>query len=266
MVSNNLDHLDAIDPVARESRMAKENELRDSLRNRTQGRYAAGGVRDKLDDAREEQAGFDAAQMGFFADEPTAPTERPLDADERWTVGHEAERKIAELMPVVGRNFKPGQPVKMGRPTMSGGKNWPRQRAIKLLEANKRVVLSFGTGAGKTSVGLGGFTNLHAQGKVKRGLFLVPSIAQGGFDGDALKYLKPGQYNWHIKPGAGRAERIAAYKNPAHDFMAMTHQSFRDDMVHLGAAHAGVSEQEMTGNLAQMAPAVRKDWIKGMIP
>lgn len=265
VIRENLSHLDAVDPAARDARLARDRALTDSMRERAGGRYAAGSVRDKMDAAREERAGLQAAQMGFFADEPAAPTEKALGGDERWTVGQVAERKIAEMMPRVGANFRAGKPVKLSRPTMSGGKNWPRQRAIKLLEANKRVVLSFGTGSGKTLIGLGGFTHLHAKGAVKRGLFLVPSIAQDGFAAESLRFLKPGQYSWHAKPGASRAERISAYKDPAHHFCVMTHQSFRDDMLHLGAEHAGVSPDEMSGVVAKMGRAERKDWIKGVM-
>lgn len=262
-IRDHLNHLDAIDPAAREARAAKERAMVDGLRNRTAGRYASGSVGDKLDAARDEEAGFQAAQMGFFADD--APAERGLGGDERWTVGHEAERRIAQMMGAVGTNFKPGQPVHLFQPTMSGGKNAPRQRAIKLLEANKRAVLSFGTGSGKTAIGLGAYTHLHSKGKVKRGLFLVPSIAQGGFAGEALRFLKPGQYQWHAKPGAGRAERIAAYKDPANHFAVMTHQSFRDDMVHLGAKQAGLSEADMAAKLGEMPRAERAAWLKGVM-
>lgn len=259
-IRDHLNHLDAIDPAAREARAAKERAMVDGLRNRTAGRYASGSVGDKLDAARDEEAGFQAAQMGFFADE--APAERGLEAGDRWTVGHEAERRIAQMMGGVGANFRPGQPVHLFKPTMSGGKNAPRQRAIKLLEANKKAVLSFGTGSGKTAIGLGAFTHLHSKGKVKRGLFLVPSIAQGGFHGEALRFLKPGQYQWHAKPGAGREERIAAYKDPANHFTVMTHQSFRDDMIHLAAKRAGVSEADMAAQLGQMSRADRAAWLK----
>src|SRR5699024_615275 len=98
-----------------------------------------------------------------------------------------------------------------------------------------------------------------------RGLFLVPSIVQGQFGGEALRYLEPGKFNWHAEPGSSREERIAAYKNPEHDFAVMTHQSFRDDMVHLGAKHAGVDEGTMADRLGEMSEAARKDWIKGVM-
>src|SRR5581483_10856223 len=143
---------------------------------------------------------------------------------ERHYLGHVAERQIAGLMPMVAQNFRPGQPVKLFRPQMSGGKNWARQRAIRHISANKRSVLSFGTGAGKTLIGLGAFTHLHSKGDVKRGMFLAPSISQGGFQAEALRFLKPGAYKWHAKPGASRDERIAAYKDPTNQFGVFTHQ------------------------------------------
>src|SRR5699024_10642904 len=152
-----------------------------SMRERVQGRYASGSVTDKLNRAREEQAASEQAQMGFFSTEDTPATaDRPLGADERHTIGHEAERQAASMMSVVGKNFKAGQPLTLRQPTMSG-KGVARQRAIKYADQNKRMVLAFGTGSGKTAIMLGGLSHLKEQGKVKRGLFLVPSIVQGQF-------------------------------------------------------------------------------------
>jgi hypothetical protein len=62
-VRDNLNHLDAVDPAARTAREAKERALTDSLRERKAGKYAAGSVRDKMDAAREDRAGEEAAQM-----------------------------------------------------------------------------------------------------------------------------------------------------------------------------------------------------------
>jgi hypothetical protein len=263
LIRNNLNHLDATDAEAREARLARDRALTDSLRERVQGKYASGSVADKLDAARDRQAAFDQAQMGFFADEapPTAAEDIKLEGDERHSIGHAAERQIAGMMGVVGQNFKPGAPTKLWAPTMSGGKNAARQRLVKLVDANKRVVAAFGTGSGKSLLQLVSFTHLKQQGKAKRGLFLVPSIVQGQFSGEALRYLEPGKFNWHIQPGASRDERIAAYKDPKHDFAVMTHQSFRDDMIHLGAKHAGIPESEMADRLNAMTDEERKGWM-----
>jgi superfamily II DNA or RNA helicase len=263
LIRHNLNHLDATDHEAREARLARDRALTDSLRERVQGRYASGSVSDKLDAARDRQEAFNQAQMGFFADEapPTATEDIKLEGDERHSIGHAAERQIAGMMGVVGKNFKPGAPTKLWAPTMSGGKNAARQRLVKLVEANKRVVAAFGTGSGKSLLQLASFTHLKEKGQAKRGLFLVPSIVQGQFSGEALRYLEPGKYNWHIQPGSSREERIAAYKNPEHDFAVMTHQSFRDDMLHLGAKHAGIPESEMADRLNAMTDDERKAWM-----
>jgi len=268
VIRNNLNHLDATDPKARDERMARERELVDSLRERSAGRYAAGSVSDKLDAARDQDEAFNQAQMGFFsAEDVPAAADGPaaLAGDERHTLGHVAERQIAGMMGQVGKNFKPGQPTKLWAPTMSGGKNAARQRLVRMVEANKRVMAAFGTGSGKSLLQLAAFTHLQQQGKAKRGLYLVPSIVQGQFSGEALRYLDPGKFNWHIEPGASREERIKAYKNPEHHFCVMTHQSFRDDMLHLGAQHAGVSPGEMSDRLNAMSEGERKGWMKSIM-
>lgn len=268
VIRNNLNHLDATDPAARAERQARERELVDGLRERVQGRYASGAVSDKLDESRQQREAFEQAQMGFFgADEAPASEAAPVElkGDERHTLGHAAERQIAGMMGQVGKNFKPGQPTKLWAPTMSGGKNAARQRLVKMVDANKRVMAAFGTGSGKSLLQLASFTHLHQQGKVKRGMFLVPSIVQGQFNGEALRYLEPGKFNWHIQPGASREERIAAYKNPDHHFCVMTHQSFRDDMMHLGAQHAGIGPDEMSDRLNAMSDGERKDWMRSIM-
>ncbi|BBL75422.1 DEAD/DEAH box helicase [Methylomagnum ishizawai] len=279
VIRGNLNHLDAVDPKARDERIRQERALVDSLRNREGGKYAAGSVADKLDAARERQEAFGQAQIGMFGGEDdlfgdTSPATKakPLGADERHSLGHAAESQIARMMSIVGPNFRPGKPTKIWRPVMGsrdaeGGKNkdFVRQRAIKHIVANKRTVLAAGVGTGKTLVGLGAFTHLRGQGKAKRGLFLVPSAVQSQFSGEALRYLEPGRFNWHIEPGASQAERIAAYKDPDTHFAVMTHAGFRDDMIHLGAKHAGIDEKAMSERLGAMKSVERRAWAKGVM-
>lgn len=268
VIAHNELHADTVDPETFEARRQKRMALVDALRERSGGKYAAGGVLDKLEEARQQQAAFEQSQMGFFSDDmfgDAAPeegvTEKAPELDERHTLGHEAERQIAGMMPIVGQNFKPGQPVQLWQPSMNGS-GVARQRAVKMIEQNKRVGLSFGVGSGKTLIGLAGFTNLHQKGMAKRGLYLVPSIVQGQFGGEALRYLEPGKFNWHVEPGASREERIKAYKNPEHHFCVMTHAAFRDDMLHLGAGHAGISIGAMRDKLDAMRPPERQAWMK----
>lgn len=264
VIRNNLDHLDAVDPEARAARMEKDKALVDSLRNRVGGKYASGTVADKISAAKEQQAAYDQAQMGFFSSEELPAADAggepaPLASDERHTLGHAAERQIAGMMGVVGQNFKPGQPTKLWGVSMSG-KYVAQQRAIKLVAANKRVVLAAGAGSGKTNMMLGTHAELAGRGQVKRSIMLVPSIVQGQFNGEALRLLEPGKFKTHIQPGASQAERIAAYKDPDTHICVMTHQSFRDDMVHLAAEQGGVHESEVINSLATMSPLERKAW------
>lgn len=275
LIRGNLNHLDAVDPSAREARLAQERELIDSLRERDGGRYASGRVADKLDAARDAKEAAAQAQMGFFAGDDMfgggdlfgheEPAKKPLGADERHTLGHAAERTLAGLVQTVGRNFKPGQPVKLFQPTMSGPSGAARQRAIKLVRENKRMILGLGVGSGKTAVGLGAFSDLHAAGKVKKGVFIVPSIVQGQFGAEALRFLEPGKFNWHCEPGGGRESRLKAYKDAGTHFVVATHQSFRDDLLHMAATQEGGTPEAIADKLEGMSKADRAAYVKGVL-
>jgi superfamily II DNA or RNA helicase len=267
-IRGDLEHLDAIDPKARERRQEEHAGLVDRLRNRVGGKYAAGSVADKIAATRAAEEAAAQAQMGLFGMEPEAPAAggplpentAPLGPGERVTVGAAAERALAGIAARTGRMWQPGQPAQLFRPTMSG-RFAGRQRAVKLIEANKRMVLGMGVGSGKTSISLAAFTHLKEKGKAKRGLFLVPSVVQGQFHTESLAMLEPGKFSWHAKPGASREERIAAMKDPGHDFAVFTHQSFRDDVMHLAAEQAGVDPAEMGERLAGMTPEARSEAI-----
>lgn len=267
VIRGNLNHLDAIDPDARAARLTQERQLIDALRNRVGGKYAEGSVIEKLESAREQREAMAQNQMGFFGaeEEPADAPPPPLKADERHTLGHVAEQRLAALMGAVGPNFKPGEPIKLWNPSLSDKDSIGRQRAIKLIEANRRVALSLGTGSGKSLIGLAAFTDLHAQGQVKRGIFAVPSIVQQQMGAEALRYLEPGQYRWHAEPGAGREERIAALRDPQNHFVVTTHQALRDDLLHLGAQHEGITPEQLADRLAGQTPADRAAWMKDLL-
>lgn len=257
-IRNGLDHLSAIDPELREKRIADfaANRGRDRL-----GRWAEGSMHDM----RLQREAFEQAQMGLFGGEDDfAPQDKPLDPDQRHSLGHALERQLAGMMPIVGKNFDPDQPVKIWNASMSG-KNILGQRAIKLIGANKRVQLALGMGTGKTAIGLGGFTHLHSQGKAKKGLFLAPSSVVGQFGAEALRYLEPGKYSWLAKPGASREERLAAYRNPETHFSVVSHQAFRDDLLHLGAAREGVDTKALSDRLDAMTPKQRQSWANDLM-
>lgn len=275
-IVNGLGHIDALDPAARARRQTEELALRDRYRNRKAGKYASGAVSDKIEAARAAEEAAAQSQMNMFganddlfggggaAPDGEPVKERPLQLGERYTIGHQAERQVAGMMPQVGANFRPGQPTKLWQPTMSG-KYIGRQRAVKLIAHNRRTMLGLGVGSGKTSISLAAFTHLHAQGKAKRGLFVVPSVVQGQFHGEALTLLKPDTYKWHCNPGADRAERIAAYKDPDTHFNVVTHQAFRDDMLHLAGMREGLEPAAVADKLDNMAPAERKTYMRDLL-
>lgn len=271
VIRGNLNHLDAVDPKAREERQAKERQLIDSLRERVGGQYASGSVSDKLDAAREEREAYAQSQMGFFSSEeesvgsPDNKPPKPLKSDERHTLGHAAERTIAGMMPLVGKNFKPGQPVQLFQPCMSGKDGVMRQRSIKFIEANKRVALCAGTGAGKSAMMLGAYSHLQAQGKVKKGIIIVPSIVQGQMGGEALRFLEPGKFKWHCEPGASFKSRLASYQDPDTHFSVVTHQSFRDDLLKMAAMKTGEAPEEIATRMEGMSRKERADFTKEVL-
>ncbi|WP_240655256.1 helicase-related protein [Rhodovarius crocodyli] len=271
-IAGDLNHLDALDPDARERRLAEHRGLVDRLRERTAGRYASGSVSDKMAAAREAEEAAAQSQMGLFGDEPAAATTddalpentAPMGTGERHTIGHAAERTLAGMARRIGGNFKPGQPVGIFAPTMDG-KFVARQRAVKLIARNRRTMLGMGVGSGKTSISLAAFTHLHDQGKAKRGLMVVPSVVQGQFHGEALAMLEPGKYDWHANPGASREERIAALKDPSKHFNVVTHQAFRDDVLHLASQQHGTTPDAIKARLAGMKPMERASFIKEVL-
>ena len=156
---------------------------------------------------------------------------------ERITLGERAEAQLAKVLPIVARNFDPKKPVEIPKDVSMSGKFSLQQRAIKLLEANKRVGLHLGVGSGKSLIALGSFAHLHSKGKVKRAIFAVPSVVQAQFGSEALRYFEPGKYRWFANPAATAEERRAAYADPDRHIVVVTHQALRDDLTHLVAQH-----------------------------
>jgi hypothetical protein len=265
IIRNDIAHVGALDPKERERRERTGRARMASLMNRdmSSGKFQTGSVRDKMEAADKAERAIAQTQMGMFGAETVEPDEveeHPLRSGDRYTIGHAAEGQIAKMMSVVGPNFRPGQPVKMFKPTMSG-KFVARQRGVKLIEHAKRLELGMGVGSGKTSIMLSSFTDLKAKGKAKKGLYLVPSVVQGQFGGEALAMLKPGQYKWHAEPGASRESRLAAYKDPGTDFTVVTHQGFREDFDHVMQTNHSMTPAEFD----KMSPPDRAAFAKKMM-
>lgn len=280
-IAHDIAHLTALDAEAAERRAAERRKVVDSVRSRVAGRYVReDGVADKADAAQAQEHALQQAQMGLFGFDPPAPEPEPeaepatqempdaesadLKGGERFTLGQAAEATLSRMVPEVGKNFTAGQPVKLWRPSMDG-KNVARQRAVKLIKANKRMMLAMGAGSGKTSISLAAFTDLKEEGKAHRGVFVVPSVVQGNFSADALTMLEPGKYNWHCVPGASRDERIAAMKDKGRDFVVVTHQAFRDDVLHLASERSGMTPEATAAAMDAMKPEERAAFVKGVL-
>jgi len=260
-IINGLSHLSAIDKDARDARISSNKKIADSLRYRDSGKYASGGISDRIEDEKRSVAAMNQSQMDLFStDSNDAPKDIALKQDERHTLGRAMENQIASIIDQIGGNFKPGQPTRVGKPSMNG-RYINQQRAIKLIEKNKKLALAQGVGSGKTVIGLGAFAHLVKQGKAKRGIFVVPSIVQGQFHSAALKYLEPGAFKWHAEPGASREDRIKGYKDPLNHFSVVTHQSYRDDIIHLAATDGGATESEIKDKVNSMTVDERKSWV-----
>ncbi|MEA3404092.1 MAG: helicase-related protein [Armatimonadota bacterium] len=106
--------------------------------------------------------------------------------------------------------------------------------------------------SGKSLVAIGGFTDLHSKGQVKRGLFLVPPKIQAQFGGEMNRYVEPGRFRHFADPSADAEERRAAYADPERDMVAVSHQAWRDDVTW------AVAQQRFDGNTEQAAQWLRE--------
>jgi hypothetical protein len=203
--------------------------------------------------------------MGLFAKDGFRPI------SDRATLGDTIEAQLAKLMPTIGANFQPGKKTELPSKMSMDGKYVRQQRAIKLVKANKRIGMHLGVGSGKTNVGLGSFTELQKEGKVKRGIYAVPSVVAGQFGSEARKYLEPRTpdgkgYRWAVASGLSREERLAKYKDPDTHMVFVTHQALRDDILHeVAKANHGGDEAAAAAWLRSAPEAERRPIVQKVI-
>jgi superfamily II DNA/RNA helicase len=121
----------------------------------------------------------------------------------------------------------------------------PQQRAIKMIDTAQRMAIHAGVGSGKTLIALGAHTHLHSKGAIAKTIMAVPSAVQGQIPGEILRYTDPGKVRFFATPGADREARIRALADPNTHLVVSTHQSLRDDLVHLIAQHSGQSPTQV---------------------
>jgi hypothetical protein len=236
------------DPESYREFRQRQREAMEGLRAREGGRFAHMGGRGSLLEAyramREAERagrGAQALLLDAGAGDPRLEPEEPVPFLERPALAPGVENRLAAMTQAVKGSLHPGMnPVRL-IPDLTMGKGTPyakQQRAIRSIIAGKKQALFLGVGSGKTGVSIGAFTELHHQGKARKGFFVVPSIVRNQFGEEMARFLEPGLYRWHAQE-APAEERIAAMKDPETHMVALTHQAFRDDMLRLMAEHHG---------------------------
>jgi ElaB/YqjD/DUF883 family membrane-anchored ribosome-binding protein len=255
-------HLGFLDPAKREALLTERRRILDAARNRVGGKYSAGSASERMERIQQAEEIERQNQMGLLGGSTNAPKRRTPDGHERYTLGNRAEAELAAALPSVAKNWRPGSPVELLK-----DRRWSdsegaqarlihQQRTVKSLLATKRLAGALGTGSGKSSVGVGAFSHLlHTpESGVKRGLFVVPPSVQGQFRGEFAKNIEPGSMNYAADPGLSREGRLAQHADPKLQATVHTHQSFRDDMVHLIAEHLGVKPEEASTHFMDAMP------------
>jgi hypothetical protein len=228
-----------------------------TLAKRSGGKFAkenAEGDRRKAYDSL--QAIMKEHQGKLFMEDQFPSIDRP-------TIGQDAEKQLASVWGNAAQNFsaKKGAIKLMPDLSMDGDKA-KQQRAVKLAVQNRRLGLHMGAGSGKSLMSIGTFTEMHDKGMAKKAVFAVPSVVQGQFGSEMLRFTTPGKYNWLSDPKATREERMAAYKDDTTHMIVATHQAFRDDLIHAMAEHSGKSPKDVQRALTGMPEAARNAAMK----
>jgi hypothetical protein len=216
-------------------------QMYESLRRRdAQGRYAAGEVANLAQRILEKAKRM---QLPLFAEAPPST--------QRVSIGRAAEAQLRRAWSRVAPNFDPNNPVEIIEDLTQSGRFVHQQRGVRAIERARRMGLHYSTGSGKSLVAISAFTDLHAQGEVRRGLFIVPPKIQAQFGGEMNRYVEPGRFRHFADPSADADERRAAYADPERQMVAVSHQAWRDDVTW------AVAQDRFEGDEAQAATWLR---------
>lgn len=262
-------------PEERAAILRGDRQMASGARNRLGGRYSAGGIKERLDRALADDTVTTQHQMTMFGAEPAASKvgARPeIERGERLSLGQTVEAQLARLVPEVGRNFDPRKPVDL-RAGLSMSKTAhgdfrDQQRAVKLLAAQGKIGVHKGVGSGKSLISIAGFTHLHSQGRVKRGVLAVPSAVQQQFGGEMLRFTDPKKgYRFFSDGGASKAERMRAYAdNSGNHLVVVTHQALRDDVIDMVGAYLDhMPSEKVLPYLEAMPPRKRASIVKSAL-
>ncbi len=251
--------LAATDPDKAAEIRARDRQLADSLRERGAGgqyrQMGEGGLLGAVQEHVQRMSRQSQLQGGFGWDLTGAQGGGEVEGQrvhdlnpqphERVTVGRGVEARLAHVLNGAPFGLTPTDgPNKLIRNLTwgAGTEHVTKQRLVKVLLRTGRVAGWLGAGSGKTGTMLGAFTQAHADGRARTGLFVVPSIVRNQFGEAAAKFTEPGRYAWHARDD-DFAGRKASYQGASH-MTVVTHQTFRDDMLRLMAEHQGLSVPE----------------------
>lgn len=212
---------------------------------------------------------FDAPSPGLFGGETQVrkPKELKLEADERLTLGHGVESQVKTMLDGTNFGIRPGEnPTSMIKDVTwgAGSDHVGKQRFVKALEKSKKFDLLAGVGSGKTATMLGAFTHLHDKGNVKKALIAAPSAVRNQFGSEVLRFTEPGKYGFHAHDDSFEGRMRALTDKDTH-FVVTTHQTMRDDMIKLAAAHAGEKPEAMSEKFAAMGEPERDALLGGAL-
>ncbi len=267
-------------PEEREQARAERQAETEALRKRdTAGRFGEGSINERREEAHQRGLTAQAEQGGMFdmdefTESPAAPDEPAADhtikAGHRFSLGQAFEAQLANHLPQVARAFTSTRPGYLKESVSMSGNYVAQQRAVKAVQKLKRYGLFYGAGSGKTSVMLGGVTQValdrQKEGKATKFLMAVPSIVQAQFGAEATAFIDPNSgIRVHANPGETFQERMAAYRDPGKHAVVVTHQSMRDDTLKVLAKHSGSSPEDTLKMVHEASPeelatAVRNAW------
>jgi hypothetical protein len=237
----------AVDPKAAEELRDWKRKVGAEIQRGEAGRWGSNPVKERLAKLQSEQERLDLAQGTLLGPAAGVDVKHP-----RTTLGHATERQLAGMIDAHFGSLDPhGKPFKV-KPDLSVFKE--NQRIIKAGMKVPKMAVGRGVGGGKTWISFGLFTGHHDAGRARRGLWAVPAKKVADFNADAVGVLEPGKYKMFNGAGTSREQRLAAYKDPSHHMVFVSHENIRDDVGHMiGKAH-GMGSAEARDRIMKATP------------
>lgn len=245
-IHNLENHLEAILPPDQLAEFrAQQASEREGLRGRTaSGQYTyEGGQGAMKRKAEEARARGETVQLGLggltgsgrgladrdIGEQPELRQELKL--GETWSVGPRAHQELQSLASKLAPGFAGGSRPEVFPDLSMDGDRITQQRAVKMIVEGKRLGAWLGTGAGKSAISIGGFTEAHARGDAKHAWFVTPSTVQEQFGSEILTFTEPGKYRWATGSGKRHAERMDMLKDTNTHMKVLTHEAMRDSVL-----------------------------------